>query len=193
MTESTRRTRGVQRGPRSAQVVQSVRAAVLAELARVGFVSLTIEGVARAAQVNRTTIYRRWPSKTALLEAVVEPLLERYDIDPDTGSVHADLTAVMRTIRDNYALPEGRALIAAITSGTGELRELTEAATARTLAPFGRALDRAVSRGELGAGDDVRIIAYLAFQGVVMWEQAHDGPPSDEDLDRILRTLLRPS
>src|ERR1700756_2659500 len=77
MDSSTRRTRGLQCGPRSHQVVEKVRNATLAELARVGFPGLTIEGVAQAANVNRTTIYRRWPSKSALLLAVIEPLLER--------------------------------------------------------------------------------------------------------------------
>jgi AcrR family transcriptional regulator len=51
-------------------VVEKVRQATMAELARVGFPGLTIEGVAKAANVNRTTIYRRWPSKGALLLAV---------------------------------------------------------------------------------------------------------------------------
>jgi len=65
-------------------VVEKVREATMAELARVGFAGLTIEGVAKAANVNRTTIYRRWPSKSALLLAVLEPGLERFDHDPDT-------------------------------------------------------------------------------------------------------------
>lgn len=175
------------------QVVESVRVATLAEMARVGFASFTIDGVAKAANVNRTTIYRRWPSRAALLASVVEPLIERYDADPDTGSVHGDLLALTVMIRDNAALPEGRALIEAVTSGTGELRELVRAMTARTLAPFHRALDRAVRRHELDPAADVKVIAYLAFQGVAMWEQAHDRPPTDDDLNRILRTVLPPA
>jgi F420H(2)-dependent quinone reductase len=67
----------------------------MAELARVGFPGLTIEGVAWAANVNRTTIYRRWPCKGALLLAVIEPLLERFDRDPDTGSLDGDLLSLM--------------------------------------------------------------------------------------------------
>ena len=62
----------MQRGPRSHQVVEKVRAATMAELARVGFPGLTIEGVAKAANVNRTTIYRRWPSKTFDLDVDIE-------------------------------------------------------------------------------------------------------------------------
>ncbi|MCW2626443.1 MAG: transcriptional regulator, partial [Mycobacterium sp.] len=45
MESSTRRTQGVQHGPRSQQVVEKVREATMAELARVGFGGLTIEGV----------------------------------------------------------------------------------------------------------------------------------------------------
>jgi AcrR family transcriptional regulator len=71
----------------------------MAELARVGFPGLTIEGVARAANVNSTTIYRRWPSKGALLLAVIEPLLERFDRDPDIGSLDGDLLSLMLLTR----------------------------------------------------------------------------------------------
>jgi len=190
MTESTRRTLGLQRGPRSLHVVESVRAGTLAELARVGFAGLTMDGVAKAARVSRTTLYRRWPSKAALLEAVVEPLLERYETDPDTGSLAGDLLALMIVIRENSARVEGRALITAVTANADELRGLVRTAQARTLAPFRRALNRAVSRGDLGPDCDVDIIAYLLLQGVVMWGQTHDVPPSDDDFVRILRALL---
>src|ERR1700716_1232750 len=109
MDSSTRRTRGVQRGARSHQVVEKVREATMAELARVGFLGLTIEGVAKAADVNRTTIYRRWPSKGALLLAVLEPGLERFDHDPDTGSLAGDLLPLMLMIGETAARPEAQA------------------------------------------------------------------------------------
>jgi len=54
-------------------VVEKVRAATMAELECVGLPGLTIEGVARAANVNRTTVYRRWPSMTARSAHLVEP------------------------------------------------------------------------------------------------------------------------
>ncbi|BEL05682.1 TetR/AcrR family transcriptional regulator [Actinoplanes sichuanensis] len=192
MSEPNRPTRGIQQGPRSIQVVESVRAATLAELSRTGFANLTIDAVAKAAGVSRPTIYRRWPSKAALLQSVVEPLLERYDADPDTGTVTGDLLALMVLIRDNAARPEGRAMITAATTGAAELRELVRAANARTLAPFHRALERAVHRGEVTAESDLPTIAYVIFQAVVMWEPAHDTAPSEADLTRILRTVLPP-
>jgi len=190
MKETTRRTQGLQRGPRSVQVVESVRAATLAELTRTGFAGLTIDAVAKAANVNRTTIYRRWPTKAALLAAVAEPLLRRYDEDPDTGSLSGDLMALMTTIRDNSVLPEGRALAEAINSSSTELQELLNAVLDRALAPFRRALDRAATRGEVDETEDLDVIAHLAFYGTAFWEQAHGSPPTDDDCRRMLRILL---
>lgn len=190
MKGTTRRTQGLQRGPRSAQVVESVRAATLAELARVGFAGLTIDAVARAADVSRTTIYRRWPTKAALLAAIAEPLLRRYDEDPDTGSLGGDLMALLATIRDNSVLPEGRALGEALKSSSAELQELLDAVMDRAVAPLRRALDRAAARGEIHEGEDLDVIAHLAFYGTAFWEQAHGCPPSDDDCQRMLRVLL---
>ncbi|GAB2568950.1 hypothetical protein Aab01nite_08340 [Paractinoplanes abujensis] len=184
MDQPVRRTRGVQQGPRSAQVVESVRAATLSELARSGFGGLTIDGVAKAAGVNRTTIYRRWPTKAALLAAVVEPLLAQYDTDPGTGSLRGDLLALLLALRDNAARPEGRAMIEAVRAGgAGELSELMTSSAARAIAPFRRVLERAdVPRAPT--------IAHLAFYGVVLWDQTHGVPATDEDCAKLLDLLL---
>jgi AcrR family transcriptional regulator len=182
LDETTRRTRGLQRGPRSVQVVESVRAATLAEMARAGYAGMTVDGVAKAAGVNRTTIYRRWPSKAALLAAVVEPLLETYESDPATGSVRGDLLALLLMVRDNAARPEGRAMIEAVRSGAGELGDLLTTVTVRALAPF---------RLALAGLPDADVVAHLAFYGVVMWDQTHDGPPTDDDCAHLADILLR--
>src|SRR6201993_4329320 len=190
--KSTRRTRGVQRGPRSQQVVERVREATMAELARVGFPGLTIDGVAKAANVNRPTIYRRWPSKGALLLAVLEPGLERFDHDPDTGSVGGDLLALMLMIGETAALPEGQAGPRAVGSTSDELKELVEAVNDRALGAFRRALDRARARGEVGPADDTEVIAHLAFFGVVLWGETRERAPTEQECRRILRVVLAP-
>jgi AcrR family transcriptional regulator len=73
MDSSPWRTRSLRPGPRSHRLVEKVRNATMAELARVRFAGLAIEEVAKAANVSRTTIYRRRPSKGALLLAALEP------------------------------------------------------------------------------------------------------------------------
>jgi AcrR family transcriptional regulator len=192
MESSTRRTQGVQHGPRSQQVVEKVREATMAELARVGFGGLTIEGVAKAANVNRTTIYRRWPSKGALLLAVLEPGLERFDHDPDTGSLAADLLALMLMMGETAALPPGQAVHRAVGTTSDELKELVEAVNERALGAFHRAFDRASARGELAPTDDTEMIAHLAFFGAVLWQETRERTPSEDECRRILRIVLAP-
>jgi AcrR family transcriptional regulator len=192
MDDSTRRTTGVQRGPRSQQVVEKVREATMSELARVGFPGLTIEGVAKAANVNRTTIYRRWPSKGALLLAVLEPLLARFDQDPDTGSLGGDLLALMVTIGENIASPAHQAARRAVGSTSDDLKELAETANDRALGAFRRAFDRARARGEVGPTDDTEVMTHLVFYGVALWGETRERAPTEEECRRILRVVLAP-
>jgi AcrR family transcriptional regulator len=59
-----------------------------------GYTALTIEGVAARAGVGKTTVYRWWPTKGAL---VIETLAARLTQEPlaDTGNLRQDLlTAV---------------------------------------------------------------------------------------------------
>lgn len=164
----------------------------MAELARVGFPGLTVEGVAKAANVNRTTIYRRWPSKGALLLAVLEPGLERFNQDPDTGSLDGDLLALMRLMVETAALPSGQAVHRAVGSISDELKELVDTVNDRGLGAFRRAFDRARARGEVGPTDDTEMITHLAFFGVVLWGETHERAPTEEECRRILRVVLAP-
>ncbi|MBB2947521.1 AcrR family transcriptional regulator [Actinoplanes lutulentus] len=193
MAELTRRTSGVRHGGRSAQVVDRVRAAVLAEITRLGFAGITIDGVAKAAGVNRTTIYRRWPTKAELLGAVAEPILAELGTDPATGSFRGDLLVLMRRLRDSAARPEGRLLSDAIRSSAAELQDLVTRASVRTLGPFERAAERAVARGEIGDAARAAVAAHLAFSGLVMWEQVRGAPAGDADCVLILETVLGPA
>ena len=52
------------RGPR---LVEKVLQVTLEEVGRVGFAALSVETVAALAGVNKTTIYRRWPTKFELV------------------------------------------------------------------------------------------------------------------------------
>ncbi|MDQ0031561.1 MULTISPECIES: TetR/AcrR family transcriptional regulator [Micrococcaceae] len=189
MADSMRRTRGVQKGARSSQVVDAVLSATTAELSRGGYAGLTIEAVAKLAGVNRTTVYRRWPTRAALLAAVLEPLLARYDVVPDTGSSCHDLSVLLQTVRDNAELPEGQAFTEAARSTSAELQDLMSAALHRALAPFHAVLTRAVERAEIEP-EQRDLIAQLAFFGAVMWTQTHPVPLTDAECDDMAKLLL---
>ena len=77
------------RGP--AEVEQAIFAAVLAELAEVGFGRLTFESVAERAGTGKSPLYRRWPDTTSLVIDTLEELrAEPADYAP-TGVLREDL------------------------------------------------------------------------------------------------------
>src|SRR3954470_1700921 len=89
---SSRRTQGIL-GGRSEQVVRRVLDAAIVELARSGYHGFRMDVVAASARVNKTTIYRRWPSRAALITALVDRMRAplRESPLPDTGSLEGDL------------------------------------------------------------------------------------------------------
>src|SRR5262245_53637837 len=61
--------------PRDERAHQLILDATLELLWQIGYAAMTIEGVAAHAGVGKTTIYRRWPSKGALVvEAISGPI-----------------------------------------------------------------------------------------------------------------------
>ena len=78
---------------RSADAREQVLDATAALLEESGYATLTIEGVAARARVAKSTIYRWWKSKPALvIDAYARAVAARMP-EPDTGSVSEDLTA----------------------------------------------------------------------------------------------------
>jgi AcrR family transcriptional regulator len=88
--------------PRSAEADRAIIEAALDHLESQGVSALSIEGVAAKAGVGKTTIYRRWPNKEALildaLGSIQEPLPEL----PGT-SVRDDLIMLIEAVRRKKA------------------------------------------------------------------------------------------
>ncbi|HEX7665738.1 MAG TPA: TetR/AcrR family transcriptional regulator [Polyangiaceae bacterium] len=85
-------------GGRSARVVDDVLNATLAELVRSGYGALRVEDVAHAAGVNKTTVYRRWATKMALVTDALKLERMRTRVDPDTGSLKGDLRIILESL-----------------------------------------------------------------------------------------------
>ena len=102
-----RRTEGVRRGGRSARVVESVLRATVEELGTVGYTALRVEDVAERSGVNKTSIYRRWPSKVELVAAALLNHARNHEA-PDTGSLREDYLTVLRAMaaRARHYTPE---------------------------------------------------------------------------------------
>src|SRR6478736_4384126 len=106
---NTRRTEGVRVKGRAARVVTDVLVATAEELSRVGYSALRVEDVATRSGVNKTTIYRRWPTKPDLVGAALRAVWESPEV-PDTGTLRGDFLASLAKTAAFAMTPIGRGL-----------------------------------------------------------------------------------
>jgi AcrR family transcriptional regulator len=151
---------------RGAKVRVAVLAAALAEVTEVGYAALTVDNVARRAGVHKTTVYRRWADREALIIDVLAEHVATEIPVPDTGSVDGDLAALARGLVAWMTSPRGRAMTALMMSDAIRLPEVAQArqqlfaSRVRQATPI---VTRAVARGELPAATaPARVIESLA-------------------------------
>jgi AcrR family transcriptional regulator len=136
---------------RSARVRAAVLAATVDELAERGYGDLSIEAVAARAGVNKTTIYRRWSGRPALvLDAMLEFSRQTVPV-PDTGTLAGDLLELGSSIASNLASPAVLAVLRALVAA-GREPAIAEASRRYWRARFdlvAEVVERASARGEL--------------------------------------------
>src|SRR5271168_5377027 len=126
-----------------------------------GFPELSIEAIAADANVGKTTVYRWWPTKGALVADAFSTSAEDELRFPNTGSVQNDMTLQMRGLIRIFRSKRGK-VVAALLAGGQSDPELLEAYRERFLWPRRKkayqTLQRGVDRGELRAGCDFDLI-----------------------------------
>ncbi len=147
-------------GGRAARVVAAVIDATMREIARVGFEELRVEDVAELAGVAKTTVYRRWPTKIALVVDAMRSLHGQFDV-PDTGSVREDARRILEELGRGKDMTLKRTLARAVVAA-GADHELVRAMMqlrAERMAVWEEVLQRAIERGELPRSLDVALVA----------------------------------
>lgn len=175
---------GVRTGGRSARVREAVLAAVLDELTINGYAALSVEAVASRAGVNKTTVYRRWPT---LDELVVDALTTwSYDAIPDldTGSIETDLLALGKTLAEQLNAGVGRQIVSVVlTAGlrSAQLRDATRRYFDHQAERATPVVAQAIERGELPANTDTNALL-TTFRAPLFYRMVTTGDPIDEDL-----------
>jgi AcrR family transcriptional regulator len=159
-----------------------------------GYAGLTIDGVATTAGVSRPTIYRRWPSKPALVIAAIAESTGLALPVPNTGSVRRDLMAVQRHQIKVFNNPESRRVTAGLVADVAADPELAdlylqEYATPRRESVW-RALQRGVDRGELRPYVDFAFVSDLLigplFMRSVVWGQRLEPGMAKATVDAVM-------
>jgi AcrR family transcriptional regulator len=165
-------------------------------LDRRGFRRLTIEGIAARAGVGKTTIYRWWPGKAAVvMEAVLEAASPRMPF-PDTGSAREDLRAQLTSVIELYTQTDTgrgiRALIAESQHDPSLAESLRDRFIASRRAEATTVFERGIERGELRADLDVGV-AIDALYGAIYYRLLVSHAPLDAHYADLLIEQIFPA
>jgi AcrR family transcriptional regulator len=180
--------------PRDERHDRAILRAALAILRKEGYRGLTIEGVAVRAGVGRPTIYRRWPSKPALVVAALVHSTRLAMPVPDTGTLRGDLIELQRHQVELMNSPDNRRVTAGLIADLAVDPELGETYVREYLAPrrarVWQVLERGIARGEIRADADLAFAYDLLvgplFMRTVVWGQ----PLADDAADQTANVIL---
>lgn len=142
---------------------QAVFDATLGLLASRDYGEISVEALAERAGVSRTTIYRRWPSKVAVVvDAVSSLYLDRVEV-PDTGSLSQDLVTLLTETYRVVADGDGRVLEKLVRqSGQNpELEELVRSILYARRRMYATILNRAIARRDMPPEADQELLLDL--------------------------------
>lgn len=158
--------------PRSEQSRQSILRSTLKFLKRKGgFADLSIEAIAADANVGKTTVYRWWPTKAALVADAFSTSADQELRFPNTGSVQRDMSLQMRRLIRVFRSKRGK-VVAALLAGGQSDPELLAAFRDKFLWPRRKqayqTLQRGIDRGDLPPGSDLNLILDSLYGPIYM-------------------------
>jgi AcrR family transcriptional regulator len=178
--------------PRSAQADEAIVEATIGLLVEEGFDRLSMDAVAARAGVGKATIYRRWPSKEALVIEAVARRTDPFTVVGD-GPIRDQLVQVLEGIVAKTRTGVGRLLPCMVGAGVTN-PTLAEHYRAQILAPrragVAALIQAAVDSGELRADLDVdlavdQVVGPLLYRVVVQ-----DIPTGPGDCARLVDAVL---
>ncbi len=179
--------------PRSDQANRAILDAAREMLIKDGYTRLRLEHVAARAGVGKATIYRRWPSKEALAQALLADLAGPHIAIEDVGDTREEmLAAVMNpllAVTESEFGPVIRALLSqiAINPALGDPFRATVVQSRRE--EIARMIARGIERGDLCPDADAEIATELLV-GPVYFRLMFGGELNRQFAERIVDNVL---
>lgn len=180
---------------RSETVRHAILEATRAELAQRGYDKFSIDRVASAAGVGKQTVYRRYPSKSAL---VADCILRGYLITPgietpDSGDVRRDIAEWAHTFAELSNQPEAIAIALAGTAATAEDGEIAaryhEQIVALTETALTDRLHAAEDAGQLKPGTPASTVVE-AIVGALLYRVLTRQPLTPQFVDELMNVVF---
>lgn len=185
--------------PRDPHLEPAVLAAAADILARDGYPGLRMDELARTAGTTKTAIYRRWPSRTAVLLDVLAERLPEPEAFPDEPDQAASMRYTARRLAAAFADPVVRNGMTALIADGAVNPEVAAEFRRRIIAPQLAAAAEAVVAAQADGSAPAWLTSELladVMAGTVLQRTIVRGVPPDEkflgDLATLLVAALRP-
>ena len=158
-----------------------------------GYAAFSMESVAAAAGVSRSTLYRRWSSKQELVVACARVLVLDDLVADDQGSFAADVRQLI-TARIRLVRTGAFALIAATMAATAEVPSLRKQVVDRNLAMLGvteEIIERGRQRGDVAPDVDASVLRLLVSAPILFSVLQLDEDPDDAFVDSLIELISR--
>ena len=156
--------------------------AAVDELARVGYGGVTIESVAARAGVGKSTIYRHWPDKLALIADAFETFHEQMVPDLSDRPVRESVELLIRHVAEVVVDSTFSRCIPAMIEGAERdprVRDFHHRYSAERRQALVELIARGIEDGELGAMVDPELATAAALLGVIFYRRLMTGEPFD--------------
>lgn len=181
-------------GGRSKDVLERVFASTLDILRDKGLAGVSFNDIAAAANVNRSTLYRRWSDRNELVLDAILASVTRQIVPSSVGDLNRDLASVLEQIGGYLSSPLGRAVmtaaleIDAANSPTGRRQIMLWRERLKDFEPM---FQNAKARGELSEDFDWEAAFAMAAGAVYYRVIMHHEPVDAAWVSRIMAQWRR--
>lgn len=169
--------------------------ATLEELAEVGYGALTIESIARRAQVGKATVYRHWDTKLDLLADAITTLKQDVGMPVD-GDLRTRIVVFLQGLAAHLADSRLSACMPAIIDASERedaVRAFHNRSSQERRAMFVGVLEEARDAGHLDADVDVTLLAEALVGPLFVRRLMTPDPYPPDEVERLVATVLDPS
>ena len=165
----------------------------LEQLAAHGFERLSVPEIAASAGLNKTSVYRRWPTKGELVREALAASMGHAGEAPDTGDLRTDLLVLAKAAVGFVESPLGMAVLRTLLAegANPELREVAASLFQQQETEGPRLVfARAIARGELSQDADLQL-ALTTVAGALMHRIFIEQTPiTDDFIERLIDLVL---
>ena len=182
--------------PRIQRTRDIVLPATLSVLAHRGFADFTMEAVAEAAGVSKSTVYRHWPTRLALLRDALEGLNRQPGAELQGGTARSRAERLLEHLASALSDSVLSSCIPALVEAAERHREVAEflhGYSDRRRSALAAVIRKGIEEGELPAHLDPELAA-LALSGPIFYRRLMTASPLPAaDVPGLVRQVLGPA